>query len=172
MEAQAKMGYALVVGVGTRIIPSPRPSEVQDLILAPFKWSHVDPLYKNSPHFRRGLKSKVFEYVEATEPPEDIDLSLNPDYDKDLDDAQRQFARHVCILDEVTEQMKKNLMLADQVNENGIAPKESKVTVAYLRERHRPMLLAIQDLEKRFKNRKPLLALLKKQLERIARLPS
>ena len=166
-----KLGYALVEGVGVMVIPSPRPNEVKDLVLEPFKWAYVDPLFLNSPVFRRYRDQGTFEYKESEETPEDLDLTIKPDYDKDLDPLQRVFVRHVVTLD-MNDQFRDNISLANLVNESGIPQKNSRVTVSYLREHHRPMLLAIEDLEKRHRKRRPVLALVKKQLERIAQLPS
>lgn len=166
-----KLGYALVDGVGVMVIPSPRPNEVQDLVLYPFRWSYVDPLYINSPVFRRYKDLGSFAYQEAEETPEDPDLNIKAEYEKDLDPAQRVFVRHVVTL-EMNNQMKEMISIANLVNDSGIPQKNSKVTVSYLRERHRPMLLAIQDLEQRHQKRRSILNLLKKQLDRIAGLPS
>lgn len=166
-----KLGYALVEGVGTMVIPSPRPNEVGDLVLEPFKWAYVDPLYVNSPVFRRYKDKKAFVYQESEDTPEDPDLNIKSEYEKDLDPLQKVLVRHIVTLD-LSDQFKENISLANLVNDSGIPTKNSKVTVTYLLERHRPFLLAIQDLEGRHRKRKVLLNLIKKQLDRIAGLPS
>lgn len=166
-----KLGYALVEGVGAMIIPSPRPNEVRDLVLEPFRWVHVDPVYLNSPVFRRYKDQGAFKYQELDETPIDPDFTIPPEFDKDLEPHQKVFVRHMVTMD-LNDQFRDIINLANLVNESGIPQKNARVTVAYLRERHRPMLMAIQELEKRHRKRKPVLTLIKKQLDRIAGLPS
>lgn len=167
----SKMGYAFVSGAGVMVIPSPRPNEVKDLILEPFRWSYVDPLFMNSPVFRRYRDNGAFEFQELEETPLDPDYTIKPEFERELDAAQRVFVKQVVTLD-MSDQFKDIISIANLVSDAGIPQRNSKVTTTYLRERHRPMLLAIDDLEKRHRKRKTVLNLVKKQLDRIAGLPS
>lgn len=166
-----KLGYAIVEGVGTMVIPSPRPQEVGDLVLEPNRWKHVDPVFLNSPIFRRYKDQGAFEYQELETTPVDPDYSIAPEQDSELEPHQRVFVQQVVTLD-MNPQFQDIINLGNQVSDNGIPLRNSRVTVTYLREKHRPMLLAIQELEKRHRKRKSVLSLIKKQLDRIAGLPS
>lgn len=167
----SKLGYAMTNGAGVTVIPSPRPNEVRDLVMEPRRWAYVDPIYIDSPVFRRYQKQGVFEYIESEETPDDPDYTIPEELERALFPDQRQFVIQV-VTQDLTDQMAEIIKLADHINDSGIARKDSKVTTVYLRERHRPMLLAIETIERRHKKRKPVLALIKKQLDRINRLPS
>ncbi len=165
--------FARFSGPGTQIYPSPRP-EVRDLVLPPMVWVQVDPVFKHSGTFVRDRKSGVFECIKAVGSPEDIDLSIPDSFLSSLDPAQKELVKIIVLSSEKELGMEEidALSIASHIDAStGFSRKDSNVTVAYLREHHRPFLMALQVLEKRHKKRKSVLNLVAKQLDLIAALP-
>ncbi len=168
------MTFVRNAGPGTRAYRTPQP-DVPDLILPPLKWVHVDPAYDRVPTYTRDRKAGLFEVVQSDAQPIDADIDLPPDMQAELDPAQLQMVNAICLAKakELRPEQRAILELANLVSDSGIPGKGSdRVTVSYLREHQRPMLLAIQHLEAKHQKRRSVLALCKKQLARIAGLPS
>lgn len=165
--------FARFSGPGTQIYPSPRP-EVRDLVLPPMVWVQVDPVFRHSGTFVRDRKAKIFEHIKATGSPLDLDLSIPPSLDAALDPAQRELVRMIVLSpdDVMKTEYVDALSIATHIDSaTGFSRKDSSVTVAYLREHHRPFLMALQAVEKRHKKRKSVLGVVSKQLDLIAALP-
>jgi len=168
--------YVRNPGPGTLAYPSPRPKEdVPDLILPPNRWVEVHPVYEQHGIFRRDLKTGKFEGARATEPPVERDLAIAQKWDNLLKPDQRQFVYHLCSVEakELNPQQKAMITIGQLVNDNGQPRTDNtRVTVAYLRETHRPFLHALLDLEKRWQARRSVIELVQKELARIDRLPN
>lgn len=165
--------FARFAGPGTQIYPSPRP-EVRDLVLPPMLWVQVDPVFRHSGTFVRDRKAGVFEHTKAVGSPLDLDLSIPDSLDAVLDPAQREMVRTIVLnSDQVLKtEYVDALSIASHIDSaTGFSRKDSSVTVAYLREHHRPFLMALQAVEKKHKKRKSVLAIVAKQLDLIAGLP-
>lgn len=159
-------------GPGTRMYRSPKPG-VDDLVLSPHKWVQVDPAYEISSPFVRDEKKKVFESIKAETPPEDPNLEIPSDIAAQLDPGQIALVNEICLgAHELAPQFKDAIEVSKHISDSGIPGKgRERITVSYLREHHRPFLMAILDLEQRHQKRRFLIVIVKKQLERIASLP-
>jgi len=172
-EQDEMLEFARFPGPGTQIYPSPRP-EVRDLVMPPMVWVQVDPVFRNSGTFVRDRKAQVFEHIKADAAPVNIDLVISPDLDQVLDPAQKELARVIVLApgETLKQEYVDAISIATHIdNSTGFPRKDSLVTQAYLRENHRPFLMAIQQLEGRYRRRKAVLDLLQEQLGRIAVLP-
>jgi hypothetical protein len=170
--AEELMEFARYAGPGTRMYPSPK-ADVPSLILVPMKWIQVDPAYNRRGDFARDKKNGIFETVRVSSPPDDVDLTIPENLDKSLNSSQREFVRSIVLsTDQVLRpEFKSAIEVANNVDDNGLPRANSNVTVAYLRESHRPFLIAIQTIETRYQKRKAILDLVKKHLVRISKLP-
>lgn len=172
-EEDETLEFARFSGPGTQIYPSPRP-EVRDLVLPPMVWVQVDPVFKHSGTFVRDRKAGVFEHIRAVGSPLDLDLSILPNLEAVLDPGQKELIRIIALSPdkELKQEMVDAISIATHIDSaTGFARKDSNVTVAYLREHHRPFLMALQDLEKRHQKRKNVLSLVAKQIDLISTLP-
>lgn len=173
-EQQEMLEFARFAGPGTLCYPSPRPSEAKDLTLPAMKWIQIDPAYRTSGIFARDKKNKVFESIMATSSPDDLDLTIDPQWDRHLTQDQREFLRTIVLSpeDPIRTEYATALEISKLVNDAGQATSENvTVTVNYLRTRQRPFLMALLDVEGRHQKRGSLMKLLKKQIDRIESLP-
>lgn len=160
-------------GPGTRIYRSPSP-DVDDLALPPLKWISVDPVFKKSVPFVRDSGKKLFETLETDTPPEDINLDIPDDLLNQLDPGQVELVKAITLVPEKTirKEHQEAVEVAKHTSDSGIPAKGyERITPAYLREHHRPFLMAILNLEQKHQKRRAVISLVKKQLERIANLP-
>lgn len=172
-ENEELLEFARFSGPGTQIYPSPRP-EVRDLVLPPMVWVQVDPVFRHSGTFARDRKVGVFECIKAGGSPDDIDLKIPSNFETSLDPAQKEFIKIIVLGSEkeLGPETTDALSIASHIDAStGFPRKDSNVTVAYLREHHRPFLMALQVLEKRHRKRKSVLNLIAKQLDLITALP-
>lgn len=168
-----ELEFARYSGPGTQVYPSPRP-EVRDLVLPPMIWVQVDPVFKNSGTFVRDRKAGVFEHIKAAGSPADLDLSIPDNLNASLDPGQRELVRIIVLtpIDPLTPEFVDAISIASHIDSGtGFSKKDSNVTTAYLREHHRPFLMALQVVEKRHQQRKSVLDLVAKQLDLISALP-
>lgn len=174
LEAQELLEFARFTGPGTRLYRSPKPDEVEDIALPPMKWVQIDPIYKRSGTFQRDRRNKLFEVLEATGAPDDIDFSIPDSLFDRLDAGQREMVRMITISVEKTPKPEylAAVSLSDMVDgETGLPRANTWVTVEYLKNNHRLFLMALEAVEKRFQKRKTLLSLIAKNLARIGKLP-
>lgn len=171
-----QLEFARFAGPGTRMYRSPKPGEVDDLVLPALKWVQVDPLYSRSGTYVRDRNKKLFEIQMAEAIPDDLDLDIPEDLDSKLSTVQREMARQIALTpsEELKPEFRSALAVAELMPETGIPSSNAheKFTVSYLRETHRPFLMAVAELEKRYQKRKTVLALIRKQLDHIGRLPA
>jgi len=173
-EQEEVLEFARYGGPGTIMYPSPRPTDVRDLSLPAMRWVQVDPAYRFSGVFARDKKNKVFETVKSGASPDDLDLSIDPQFENLISTDQRELIRTIVlsIQDPFPPEWRSAIEIANLLSDTGtgISPNVA-VTLDYLRTRHRPFLLALQGVEKRYQKRKFLLGMVKKQLDRIEALP-
>lgn len=173
-EEMELLEFVRYPGPGTILYPSPRPGEAKDMALPAMIWVQVDPAYRYSGIFARDRKNGVFEYVKAESTPNNLDLSIDPQWDGALSADQRELLRCIVLStrDPIPTEYVQALEISKLVNDAGQATSENvTVTVNYLRTRQRPFLMALLDVEGRYQKRPELMKLLRKQIARIETLP-
>jgi len=167
---EVKFLVAYNPGPETRHYRSPRPGEVPDLALLPWKYIPVDRSYlEQNPYFRRDVQAGAFKVEERDLLPPNPSQPIADRWYTQLDDNQRQMVISVCTED-FTEQIQKIVSISDLLDSNGLPRKDSRITPKYLKEKHLPFLQGSLDLEMRWRNRKDVKAALKKAIQRIEKL--
>src|SRR3990167_779159 len=166
---------AEAVQVGTLIYRSPRPTEFEDLIVKPGYPVSVDEAWLKVAHFHRDVQAGKVSLRRVDVIPLPTPLEVAPEYDSQLDAAQKHLAVTICTMPlvegEVSEQFKAAIHIGELLSDSGLPKTRNvKVTADYMTSHHLPFLQALLELEGRFQKRKIVVREVKKAIARIQEL--
>lgn len=151
-------------GAGTKIIGSPTPTDLPDLVIPPYQKVTADDAWLGVAHFVRDVADGILHTDRSIVVPKVVKHDIAPQWDDVLDANQKEFVKTLCGLSVVTPQFRENLELHKLMGPGGIPKRGVKVTLHYLREKQRPMLQAAIDLEKSWQNRPGLIELMEEAI--------
>lgn len=146
---------------------SPQPGKLRDLVLHPWQPQILDQGWLESSALIEDFQNGLVKLEFSTVIPRRGEPQLNEDLIGNLTSDEQGFCREVCRLP-LSQQFLQAITLADTISENGLpGPQTGRVTRSYLKLQHRQLLIAIQDLERRFQKRADLLEILAAQIAKI-----
>ena len=178
----AEQARALIPGDGPYLVasikaypnqawPSPQPGKIPDLVLQPWQAQVLDHAWLESPLLIESFQAGRVQLEFSTSLPRRGEPQLSLELTANLTTDEIGFAREVCRMP-LSQQFLQAITLADTLSENGLpGPQTGRVTRSYLKLQHRQILLAIQELERRFQKRQDLLDILAAQIAKIDALP-
>jgi len=150
-----------------RAWPSPQPGKLKDLVLHPWQPVVLDHAWLESTALVDDFQAGKVKLEFSTVIPRRGEPQLSEDLTANMSADEKGFCREVCRMP-LSKQFVDALTLADTLSENGLpGPSTGRVTRSYLKLQHRQLLVAIQELERRFQKRDDLLQLLADQIAKI-----
>lgn len=150
---------------GVRVYSSKWGGDEHDVVIASGVEVVVDKEWLSVPSFVRDVQSGLIclrrdDIVpDARRPDVDMAWGLNP--------SQIGIAHKVCYSAEISPELKSIIQMHKILGPGGMTPTGASVTKSYVKNAHAQLLRATVDLEKRLKNRKPVLKLLATTLSEI-----
>jgi hypothetical protein len=161
-QAQTQGQYLVVKHTGrgggaVHTFAPPPNSELEGFAVRPYSWETVPLEWQNNQRLRQAVEAGIISLLVVDTPPPQPNFDIAPQFLDLLEPATVAIAQLLCAGD-YTPQLQGIVKLHEHIGTAGLPQRGSRVTVHYLKTKHRPWLEAVLELEQRWKNRKELIA--------------